>query len=46
MVPNVRIAQALPNLSKSGISVELIDVQTLLPFDTYGVIGNSIRKTK
>ncbi|MFN8259307.1 MAG: thiamine pyrophosphate-dependent enzyme [Chitinophagales bacterium] len=42
----VRIAQeALPNLSKSGISVELIDVQTLLPFDTYGVIGNSIRKT-
>lgn len=42
----VRIAQeAIPNLTKMGISVELIDVQTLLPFDTYGVIGNSIRKT-
>ena len=42
----VRVAQeALVNLSKVGISVELIDVQTLLPFDIYGVIGNSIRKT-
>lgn len=42
----VRIAQeALPNLTRMGISVELIDVQTLLPFDIYGVIGNSIRKT-
>jgi 2-oxoisovalerate dehydrogenase E1 component len=42
----VRIAQeAIANLTKAGISVELVDVQTLLPFDTYGVIGNSIRKT-
>ncbi|MEZ5055092.1 MAG: thiamine pyrophosphate-dependent enzyme [Chitinophagales bacterium] len=42
----VRIAQeALSNLTRMGISVELIDVQTLLPFDIYGVIGNSIRKT-
>lgn len=28
-----------------GISIELIDVQTLLPFDTSGVIGKSVRKT-
>jgi len=28
-----------------GISVELIDVQTLLPFDTERVIVNSLRKT-
>jgi pyruvate/2-oxoglutarate/acetoin dehydrogenase E1 component len=42
----VRIAQeALESLHKLGVSVELIDVQTLLPFDIYGVIGNSIRKT-
>lgn len=42
----VRIAQeAIDNLNKMGISVELIDVQTLLPFDTYGVIGKSIQKT-
>lgn len=42
----VRIAQeALPNCQKAGISVELIDVQTLLPFDIYGIIGNSIKKT-
>lgn len=42
----VRVAQeAVAGLNKAGISVELIDVQTLLPFDTYGVIGNSVRKT-
>ena len=42
----VRIAQeANISLQKAGISVEIIDVQTLLPFDTYGVIGTSIRKT-
>jgi len=28
-----------------GISVELIDVQTLLPFDTEGVIVSSLKKT-
>jgi 2-oxoisovalerate dehydrogenase E1 component len=32
-------------LSKLGISVELIDVQTLLPFDTNGMILQSIQKT-
>ena len=42
----VRIAQdAINDLASLGISVELIDVQTLLPFDIYGIIGNSIRKT-
>jgi pyruvate/2-oxoglutarate/acetoin dehydrogenase E1 component len=42
----VRIAQeAIDNLKKIGISVELIDVQTLLPFDIYGVIGQSVQKT-
>ncbi len=42
----VRIAQdAINDLVSLGISVELIDVQTLLPFDIYGIIGNSIRKT-
>ncbi len=42
----VRIAQeALNQLKEIGISVELIDVQTLLPFDIYGVILESIKKT-
>jgi pyruvate/2-oxoglutarate/acetoin dehydrogenase E1 component/TPP-dependent pyruvate/acetoin dehydrogenase alpha subunit len=42
----VRIAQEAILLTKSvGISVELIDVQTLLPFDKPHMIGNSIRKT-
>jgi pyruvate/2-oxoglutarate/acetoin dehydrogenase E1 component/TPP-dependent pyruvate/acetoin dehydrogenase alpha subunit len=42
----VRIAQeAVEQLLEVGISVELIDVQTLLPFDRYGVILESIRKT-
>ena len=36
---------AVEKLSKLGISVELIDVQTLLPFDLKGVIVNSIKKT-
>ena len=42
----VRVAQeAAKLLADFGISVELIDVQTLLPFDRYGRIGESIRKT-
>ena len=42
----VRVAQeAIENLNAVGISVELIDVQTLLPFDIYNIIGDSIRKT-
>jgi pyruvate/2-oxoglutarate/acetoin dehydrogenase E1 component/TPP-dependent pyruvate/acetoin dehydrogenase alpha subunit len=42
----VRVAQeAAEQLSEFGISVELIDVQTLLPFDIHGVIGKSVQKT-
>ena len=42
----VRIAaEAIKDLNKINISVELIDVQTLLPFDINGIIGDSIQKT-
>ncbi|MBL7777346.1 MAG: transketolase [Chitinophagales bacterium] len=42
----VRIAQeAMEQLSKVGISVELIDVQTLLPFDLNHTIIKSVKKT-
>ncbi len=42
----VRIGQeAVAQLSEIGVSVELIDVQTLLPFDIHGVILESIKKT-
>jgi pyruvate/2-oxoglutarate/acetoin dehydrogenase E1 component len=42
----VRIAaEAVKQLALHDISVELIDVQTLVPFDTKGVILESIRKT-
>jgi pyruvate/2-oxoglutarate/acetoin dehydrogenase E1 component/TPP-dependent pyruvate/acetoin dehydrogenase alpha subunit len=42
----VRIAaEAIDQLAEIGISVELIDVQTLLPFDTEKVILNSLKKT-
>jgi pyruvate/2-oxoglutarate/acetoin dehydrogenase E1 component len=42
----VRIAQtAIEQLEDFGISVELIDVQTLLPFDLNHIIAESIRKT-
>lgn len=42
----VRIAQAaIEMLRVHGVSVELIDVQTLLPFDLEHIIGNSLRKT-
>jgi pyruvate/2-oxoglutarate/acetoin dehydrogenase E1 component/TPP-dependent pyruvate/acetoin dehydrogenase alpha subunit len=42
----VRIAQeAMVSLAKTGITVELVDVQTLLPFDIHGIIGQSIQKT-
>jgi pyruvate/2-oxoglutarate/acetoin dehydrogenase E1 component len=42
----VRIAaEAVNQLAAHGISVELIDVQTLVPFDTGKVILDSIRKT-
>ncbi|HYV90813.1 MAG TPA: thiamine pyrophosphate-dependent enzyme [Chitinophagales bacterium] len=38
-------AEAIEKLNQLGISVELIDVQTLLPFDLHHKIGESIRKT-
>lgn len=44
--PCVFIAQeAMERLRAVGISVELIDVQTLLPFDKYNSISASIEKT-
>lgn len=43
---SVRIAQeAIKQLSEHGVSVELIDVQTLLPFDTNHSLVESIKKT-
>jgi pyruvate/2-oxoglutarate/acetoin dehydrogenase E1 component/TPP-dependent pyruvate/acetoin dehydrogenase alpha subunit len=42
----VRIAQeAIETLEKAYISVELIDIQTLLPFDLEHVIVQSLKKT-
>lgn len=42
----VRVAQeACSELAKADISVEIIDVQTLLPFDLSGVISHSLKKT-
>ncbi len=42
----VRIAEeAAKQLNEIGVSVELIDVQTLLPFDINGIIGESVKKT-
>jgi pyruvate/2-oxoglutarate/acetoin dehydrogenase E1 component/TPP-dependent pyruvate/acetoin dehydrogenase alpha subunit len=42
----VRIAQdAAEQLSEFGISIELIDVQTLIPFDIKHIISDSVKKT-
>ena len=42
----VRIAEeACERLAAKGVSVELIDVQTLLPFDLSGTILESLKKT-
>ena len=41
---NVCLA-ALELLGEAGPSVELIDVQTLLPFDVDGIIGDSVART-
>jgi pyruvate/2-oxoglutarate/acetoin dehydrogenase E1 component len=41
-----RIAQdAAGKLSKAGIEVEIVDVQSLLPFDVHGRIVESLKKT-
>jgi pyruvate/2-oxoglutarate/acetoin dehydrogenase E1 component len=37
--------EAIKNLEKHGISVELIDIQTLLPFDIHHSIVESVKKT-
>ncbi len=37
--------EAVAQLAEEGISVELIDVRTLIPFDKNGMIGKSIKKT-
>ena len=39
------VLEAATELAEIGIYLEVIDVQTLLPFDTNGVIGQSIQKT-
>lgn len=39
------VMEAAELLEDMGVSVEVIDVQTLLPFDIHHVIGNSIKKT-
>ncbi len=42
----LRIAEeAIAELEQMGVSVELIDVQTLLPFDIHHVIVDSLKKT-
>lgn len=44
--PNCRIAlEAIAQLERKNISVELIDVQTLLPFDIHHSIVQSLKKT-
>ena len=42
----VRVAlDAAVSLERLGISVEVVDVQTLLPFDTTGIICESLKRT-
>ena len=39
------VAEAAELLARHGVDAEVIDVQTLLPFDVHGRIAESIRKT-
>ncbi len=39
------VESLIPQLEEAGISIELIDVRTLLPFDLDHVIGQSLSKT-
>ncbi len=39
------VTEAAEVLQEIGIAVEVIDVQTLLPFDTHGIIAESVKKT-
>ena len=42
----VRVAlEAADDLAKAGVETEVIDVQSLLPFDRPGMIGESLKKT-
>ena len=42
----LRVVQdACRKLAEKGISAEVIDVQTLMPFDIHGIIRNSVKKT-
>lgn len=42
----IRVAQkAIERLLEFGIEIELIDIQTLLPFDRSGTISESLKKT-
>lgn len=38
-------SQAVVQLREVGISVELVDARTLLPFDNHGICANSVKKT-
>lgn len=43
---NVRLAEeAIDRLASLPVSIELIDVQTLVPFDTEHIIADSLKKT-
>jgi pyruvate/2-oxoglutarate/acetoin dehydrogenase E1 component len=39
------VLEAAALLAASGIEIEVVDVQTLLPFDRRGAIGESVRRT-
>jgi pyruvate/2-oxoglutarate/acetoin dehydrogenase E1 component len=39
------VMDAADKLSKAGIEIEVIDVQSLLPFDIHGMIVESLKKT-
>lgn len=39
------VMEAAIQLAECGIEIEVIDVRTLLPFDTHGMIGRSLEKT-
>ncbi len=40
-----QVIEAANQLEELGISAEIIDVQTLIPFDTKGIIRDSLQKT-
>ncbi|MEN9824310.1 MAG: hypothetical protein RI953_55, partial [Pseudomonadota bacterium] len=42
----IRVAQeAAAELAEHGVSLEIVDVQTLIPFDTHKMISKSLKKT-